>query len=111
MSVVTFGPDYNAGPDNVVDTVAVMRCLDLIISPDTAMAHIAGAIGRPVWVVLKAVAEWRWMQGREDSPWYPSARLFRQTVPGDWGEVMERVAGEVSAMEMRGNGAFGILPA
>ena len=92
MSVVTLGPDFNAGPDNVVDTAAVMKNLDLIISSDTSVPHIAGALGCPVWVVLKAFPDWRWLQDREDCPWYPTMRLFRQTTPGNWDEVMARVA-------------------
>ena len=96
MSVMTLGPDFNAGPDNVVDTAAVMRNLDLIISTDTSVPHIAGALGCPVWTVLKAIPDWRWMLERTDSPWYPTMRLFRQKTPGDWSEVMAQVAGAVS---------------
>src|SRR5262249_35099339 len=66
--------------------------LDLIVTSDTAVAHLAGALGRPVWVALKHVPDWRWMIDREDSPWYPTARLFRQTRAGDWDEVFARVA-------------------
>lgn len=74
------------------DTAAALRCLDLVISPDTAVAHLAGALGRPVWVLLPHVAEWRWLRNRDDSPWYPSARLFRQGRPGDWSGVITRVS-------------------
>lgn len=66
------------------DTAAALMHLDLIISPDTAVAHLAGAMGRPVWLILPHVAEWRWLTDREDSPWYPTMRLFRQNVRGDW---------------------------
>src|SRR5262249_35827073 len=75
-----------------VDTAAVMSQLDLVITSDTAVAHLAGALGIPVWVVLSAVADWRWLREREDSPWYPSMRLYRQKRLGDWAEVLERVA-------------------
>ena len=98
MNVITLGPDFNAGPDNVVDTAAVMLNLDLIISSDTSVPHIAGALGCPAWVLLTAVSDWRWLLDREDSPWYPSMRLFRQTRPGDWADVMERVVVELSRL-------------
>jgi tetratricopeptide (TPR) repeat protein len=75
-----------------LDTAAVMKCLDLLVAADTAAAHLAGALGVPAWVALSAVADWRWMIGREDTPWYPSMRLFRQTTLGDWAEVFGRMA-------------------
>ena len=74
------------------DTAAAMANLDLLISIDTSVAHLAGALGVPVWVLLPFNPDWRWLLGREDSPWYPSARLFRQGRWGDWDEVFERVA-------------------
>lgn len=73
------------------DTAGMIANLDLVLSADTAVAHLAGALGKPVWITLAASADWRWMTDREDSPWYPSARLFRQTVPGDWADVIARV--------------------
>lgn len=74
-------------------TAAVMAELDLIVSVDTGAAHLAGALGRPVWVLLPRVAEWRWIEGRDDSPWYPNVmRLYRQENLGDWMPVVERVA-------------------
>src|SRR6185312_622651 len=76
--VETLGPDFDAGPDAFRDTLAAMESLDLIVTSDTSIAHVAGALGRPVWVALKRVPDWRWMLGREDSPWYPTMRLFRQ---------------------------------
>jgi len=77
------------------DTAALIENLDLVISVDTAVAHLAGALGKPVWILLPYVADWRWFQDREDSPWYPTARLFRQTTPGDWDSVVERVGAEL----------------
>lgn len=74
------------------DTAAALAALDLVITVDTAAAHLAGALGRPAWLLLPFVPEWRWLLDREDSPWYPSLRLFRQRYPGDWDEVIERVA-------------------
>jgi Flp pilus assembly protein TadD len=75
-----------------LDTAAIIRQLDLVVTPDSAVAHVAGGIGARVWVALPHVAEWRWMLDRDDSPWYPSMRLFRQTAPGDWQGVFERMA-------------------
>jgi tetratricopeptide (TPR) repeat protein len=73
------------------ETAAIMSHLDLVVAVDTAVAHLAGALGRPVWVLLDHTPDWRWMVQREDSPWYPSARLFRQRAAGDWGSVVGRV--------------------
>ena len=68
-----------------------MSNLDLVITVDTAVAHLAGALGVPVWVALPLVPDWRWLLEREDSPWYPSMRLFRQSAWGDWPGVFERL--------------------
>jgi len=75
-----------------LDTAAIVSQLDLVVTPDSAVAHLAGSLGVRVWVALSAVAEWRWMLDREDSPWYPSMRLFRQSKAGDWPGVFERMA-------------------
>jgi Flp pilus assembly protein TadD len=80
------------------DTAAIMECLDLVISVDTAAAHLAGALGRPVWILLPFNADWRWLRQRGDSPWYPSARLFRQVRRGDWGSVVARMQEELRGM-------------
>jgi tetratricopeptide (TPR) repeat protein len=80
------------------DAAALVSELDLVISVDTSIAHLAGALGKPVWILLPFVADWRWLQEREDSPWYPSARLFRQSVARDWTDVIERVASELTAL-------------
>jgi tetratricopeptide (TPR) repeat protein len=77
------------------DTAALIENVDLVITVDTAIAHLAGALGKPVWILLPYVADWRWLRDREASPWYPSARLFRQIAPRDWGPVIERVAREL----------------
>jgi hypothetical protein len=74
------------------DTAAVMERLDLVISVDTASAHLAGALGRPVWVMLGYAADWRYLLDREDSPWYPTMRLFRQASSGDWLSVTHSIA-------------------
>ena len=78
------------------DTAALVASLDLVISVDTAPAHLAGALGKPVWVLLAFSPDWRWLLGREDSPWYPTARLFRQPRIGDWDTVIQEVAGELA---------------
>lgn len=77
------------------DTAAVILELDLVISVDTAVAHLAGALGQPVWTLLSFIPDWRWMMDRSDSPWYPTMRLFRQPAPGDWGAVFKKVAQEL----------------
>ena len=77
--------------NDFADTAAVISQLDLVICVDTAVAHLAGALGKPVWILLSFVPDWRWMLERKDSPWYPTARLFRQQKPGDWEEVFDRL--------------------
>lgn len=84
------------------DTAAVLEHLDLIVTVDTAVAHLAGAMGKKAWVMLASDPDWRWMLGRQDSPWYPTLRLFRQRQPGNWPEVIERVCGELKALAARG---------
>jgi tetratricopeptide (TPR) repeat protein len=87
MKVETLGDDFDAGPDAFIETAAVMESLDLIITSDTSIAHLAGALGRPTWVALKHVPDWRWQLERTDSPWYPTIRLFRQTSRDNWSSV------------------------
>ena len=82
-------------PDDIVGTARVMRGLDLVLTVDSMTAHLAGALGVPAWTLLHTDPDWRWMLGREDSPWYPTLRLFRQKVEGDWDEVLGRVAREL----------------
>ncbi len=90
MCVEELGPAYDAG--DFAETAAVIAALDLVITCDTAIAHLAGALGRPTWVALKNSADWRWLNGRDDSPWYPTIRLFRQPVAGDWQSVFTAMA-------------------
>ncbi|MBI5062279.1 MAG: tetratricopeptide repeat protein [Desulfatitalea sp.] len=80
------------------DTAAVIAHLDLVITVDTAVAHLAGAMGKPVWVLLPWVADWRWLRKRNDSPWYPTARLFRQTQRNDWSQVIADVGAALKAL-------------
>jgi Tfp pilus assembly protein PilF len=91
MRVENLGPEFDSGPDAFLDSAAALASLDLVITSDTALAHLAGALGCPVWVVLQQAADWRWLRGREDCPWYPGMRLFRQRQRGNWDEVFEEV--------------------
>jgi hypothetical protein len=86
-----------SGSDDPYKAARVMRALDLVVSIDSMPAHLAGALGVPVWTLLHADPDWRWMHGRDDSPWYPTMRLFRQERPGDWEAVIARVARELRA--------------
>jgi len=88
-------------PCRVEDLAAAMSCLDLVISVDTMPAHLAGALGRAVWTLLPWAPDWRWLEDREDSPWYPTMRLFRQPRPGDWDGVAARVSGEVRELSIK----------
>jgi tetratricopeptide (TPR) repeat protein len=87
-------PIVNIGPEigSFDDTMAILEALDLLISVDTSVVHLAGAMGRPVWVLLAHCADWRWLTGRESSPWYPALRLFRQSTPGGWEAIVDQVA-------------------
>jgi tetratricopeptide (TPR) repeat protein len=88
-----FPLDEDAGP--FMDTAAVMQSLDLVITSDTSIAHLTGAMGMPVWVALPSVPDWRWLLDREDCPWYPSMRLFRQKRAGDWEDVFNVMGSEL----------------
>ena len=106
MNVESLGADYDAGPDAFLDAAAVIACCDLVITSDTAIAHLAGALGATTWVALKYFPDWRWLQDRDDSPWYPSMRLFRQNAPGDWTGVfadMEQAlkSGVIGSVDVR----------
>ena len=87
-----FADELDTGPDGFVDTAALMASLGLVVTCDTSIAHLAGALGRPVFVLLQAVPEWRWMTGGDTSPWYASARLFRQARRGAWDEPVAAIA-------------------
>jgi hypothetical protein len=84
--------DLSGRLDDFMDTAAVMVNLDLIVTSDTSVPHVAGALGVPVWILLPKAHCWRWLVNREDTPWYPTMRLFRQERPGDWGPVFQRIA-------------------
>ena len=84
--------------ERLAETAAAIARLDLVISVDTAVAHLAGALARPVWLLLPHLSEWRWLLGRDDSPWYPTMRLFRQQSPVDWSAVACEVAAALMQM-------------
>jgi len=84
--------DASSADRDLAETAALIAGLDLVISTDTSIAHLACAMGKPVWILLPHLADWRWMQEIETTPWYPTARLFRQSAPGDWAEVLVRVS-------------------
>lgn len=89
--------DLDQGGDAFIDSAAAIESLDLVISADSAPAHLAGALGAAVWVALKSVPDWRWLQERGDTPWYPSMRLFRQKEPGDWTGVFQAIQTALAA--------------
>lgn len=94
-----FQPEAGMAP-TVMETAADILQLDLVVTVDTMVAHLAGALGRPVWTLLPFEADWRWMLGREDTPWYPTMRLFRQRQAGEWGPVIADVARELSKITL-----------
>jgi len=103
MRVQVLGEGFDAGPDAFLDSAAVLESMDLVITSDTAIAHLAGALGRPTWVVLKRVPDWRWFLDRADSPWYPGHRLFRQQRWGDWQGVFDEIYRELSRLAPAGH--------
>jgi hypothetical protein len=86
---------FDAKELDFVSTAALCECMDVVISVDTSIAHLCGALGLPIWILLPLVPDWRWLRERPDSPWYLTAKLFRQKTPGDWDEVLTRVATEL----------------
>ena len=105
MRVESPGPDFDEGADAFVDSAALLENLDLVVAADTSITHLAGALGRPAWLALNYVPDWRWMLDRADSPWYPSVRLFRQQRSDDWGPVFESMATAVREV-MAGHGGI-----
>jgi ADP-heptose:LPS heptosyltransferase len=92
------GPDFDAGDQAFLDSAAVIQNLDLVITSDTALAHLAGALGRPCWVALQKIPDWRWLLERSDTPWYAKTRLFRQKTRGDWAGVFAEIASATRAL-------------
>lgn len=93
--VVDLGSQADNESGAFMDTAAILKNLELLVTSDTSCAHLAGALGVPVWIALRASPDWRWASGRDGSPWYPAARLFRQTTVGDWGDVFRSMAREL----------------
>ncbi len=93
-ALVDLGPDLH----DFADTAAVLMHLDLVITVDTSVAHLAGALGRPVWLMLSRAHDWRWIDGWDRSPWYPSMRIFRQQVAGDWAGVARRITSALARL-------------
>jgi tetratricopeptide (TPR) repeat protein len=98
--IVSFGDALDEGSDAFLDTAAIMMHLDLVITVDTSVAHLAGALGVPVWVAVKTPCDWRWQRDRLDCPWYPTMRLFRQRAPRDWSTVIEDMATSLRDVEL-----------
>jgi hypothetical protein len=96
--VADLGDEVDGASGPFMDTAAIMLQMDLVITSDTALAHLAGALGVPVWVALPVVPDWRWMLHRADSPWYPTMRLFRQETRGDWRDVFDNIRNAVQAL-------------
>jgi len=92
-----FGDGFDAGGQAFLDTAAVMMSLDLIVTVDTSIAHVAGALGRPVHILLRVEPDWRWLARESDTVWYPTARLFRQRIAGDWSEPIALIAADIIA--------------
>ena len=90
--------DGSSGESDLAEAAALIATLDLVVTTDTCIAHLAGAMGKPVWILLPHLADWRWMQQRETTPWYPTAKLFRQNAPGDWPGLVKRAANELGAL-------------
>jgi hypothetical protein len=90
--------DGSSSETDLAEAAALITTLDLVITTDTCIAHLAGAMAKPVWILLPYLGDWRWMQKIETTPWYPTARLFRQRTPGDWDGVLQRVKGELSQL-------------
>lgn len=98
-AILSARPDIRVisdGFEDFDDTAAVVALCDLVISVDSVIAHLAGAMGKPTWVLLAQRSEWRWMKARSDTPWYPTVRLFRQAVQGEWSTVVDAVRGELA---------------
>jgi hypothetical protein len=105
MSVTELGPAFDAC--DFADTGAIVQNLDLVICCDTAVAHLAGALGRPVWLAVNAVADWRWLLHRTDSPWYPSLKVYRQPSRGDWTGLFAKMAADLEGLA-RGRRTAGV---
>jgi hypothetical protein len=93
--------DGSSGDRELAETAALLATLDLVVTTDTCIAHLAGAMGKPLWILLAKLGDWRWMQEIETTPWYPTARLFRQSEAGDWTGVIRRIMEELTELQWR----------
>jgi hypothetical protein len=100
--------DLTKSLENYADTAALISNVDLVISVDTSVAHLAGALGKPVWILLPFTPDWRWLLDRDDSPWYPTARLFRQSANRQWQDVIERVREALEGVVTQSLGGAGV---
>jgi ADP-heptose:LPS heptosyltransferase len=100
--------DFMGEMTDFADTAALIMSLDLVISVDTAVAHLAAALGKPVWLLDRFDACWRWLTGRRDSPWYPTLRIYRQQHPGDWHAVIREVTRDLAALASAPSTASGL---
>ena len=98
FGIVDFGDELDQSHGAFMDTAAIMKNLDLVVVSDSSLGHLAGALNVPVWAARSYAPEWRWLTEREDSPWYPSMRLFRQTVVNQWSDFLERIAHELTIL-------------
>ncbi|MGB8366853.1 MAG: tetratricopeptide repeat-containing glycosyltransferase family protein [Candidatus Babeliales bacterium] len=102
FTVHTFGDNFDEDNGRFMDTIAIIKNLDLVITVDTSIGHLAAALGKPTWIILPNPPDWRWMLNRDDTPWYPNVRLFRQPTPGDWEGIMKVVAQELEKYVTQG---------
>ena len=98
LNLIEWSDPSDTTAEALLDTAAMMKNLDLVICVDTALAHLAGALAVPAWVLLPLAPDWRWLLDRDDTPWYPTLKLFRQRHPNDWQEVLSRVADALSTI-------------
>jgi tetratricopeptide (TPR) repeat protein len=110
MQVIDHTERMDEATGAFLDTAAVMKNLDMVITCDTSSAHLAGSLGVPVWVAISHAPDWRWLRDRDDSPWYPTMRLFRQESPGDWAGVIQRIAAELRELVNRKSPAVELMP-
>ena len=98
FDLTVFSNDFDSGEDAFVDTAAVITNCDLVITCDTSIAHLSGALGCNTWVVLKKIPAWRWMLDRSDSPWYPSMRLYRQKEYNNWEDIFQTIKKDLQSL-------------
>lgn len=98
MKVETLSGEFDIGDSAFLDSAAAMKCVDLVITSDTALTHLAGALGVQTWLPLQHVPDWRWLLDRDDTPWYPNHRLFRQKIDGDWVSVFDEMEKELKTL-------------